>query len=150
MIGNSANEIQPGKRPLSSMSPTILLENGTPRMVLGTPGGSTIFTSVFQTIVNIIDFGMTPYAAVDATRFHHQLLPADLITMSVTRPLPEETISMLGDRGYRVEPHAFEFGDVQVIWRDADGELWPAADPRDRGVGRVFDIAGEGSPAQRP
>ncbi|MEN8198029.1 MAG: gamma-glutamyltransferase, partial [Pseudomonadota bacterium] len=102
VVGNTANEIQPGKRPLSSMSPTILLEDGAARMVLGTPGGSTIFTSVFQTIVNIVDFGQSPAEAVGATRFHHQLLPPDLVTMSVTRPLPEETISALGDRGYRV------------------------------------------------
>ena len=139
VVGNTANEIQPGKRPLSSMSPTILLRDGTVEMVLGTPGGSTIFTSVFQTIVNIIDFGMTPLAAVSATRFHHQLLPPDLITMSISRPLPQETISALGDRGYRVEPHSWEFGDVQLIWRD-QGELKPAADPRDRGVARVIRI----------
>jgi gamma-glutamyltranspeptidase/glutathione hydrolase len=140
VVGNTANEIQPGKRPLSSMSPTILLENGRARMVVGTPGGSTIFTSVFQTIVNIVDFGMSPTDAVAATRFHHQLLPPDLITMSVTRPLPESTISALGDRGYRVEPHEWEFGDVQVIWHDGENYL-PAADPRDRGVGRVIEIS---------
>jgi gamma-glutamyltranspeptidase/glutathione hydrolase len=139
-VGNTANEIQPGKRPLSSMSPTILVENGRARMVVGTPGGSTIFTSVFQTIVNIVDFGMSPTDAVAATRFHHQLLPPDLITMSVTRPLPESTISALGDRGYRVEPHEWEFGDVQVIWHDGENYL-PAADPRDRGVGRVIEIS---------
>jgi gamma-glutamyltranspeptidase/glutathione hydrolase len=139
VVGNTANEIQPGKRPLSSMSPTILLRDGTVEMVLGTPGGSTIFTSVFQTIVNVIDFGMTPLAAVSATRFHHQLLPPDLITMSISRPLPQETISALGDRGYRVEPHSWEFGDVQIIWRD-QGELKPAADPRDRGVAKVIEI----------
>jgi gamma-glutamyltranspeptidase/glutathione hydrolase len=110
-------------------------------MVLGTPGGSTIFTSVFQTIVNIVDFGMEPFDAVAATRFHHQLLPPDLVTMSVTRPLPEETISALGDRGYRVEPHGFEFGDVQVIWHDGS-HLVPAADPRDRGVARVIEFTG--------
>ena len=139
VVGNTANEIQPGKRPLSSMSPTILLRDGTVEMVVGTPGGSTIFTSVFQAIVNILDFGMTPLQAVGATRFHHQLLPPDLITMSISRPLPQETISALGDRGYRVEPHSWEFGDVQVIWRD-QGTLHPAADPRDRGVGKVIDI----------
>jgi gamma-glutamyltranspeptidase / glutathione hydrolase len=139
VVGNTANEIQPRKRPLSSMSPTILLRDGMVEMVLGTPGGSTIFTSVFQTIVNVIDFGMTPLAAVGATRFHHQLLPPDLITMSISRPLPRETISALGDRGYRVEPHSWEFGDVQLIWRD-QGQLRPAADPRDRGVGRVIKI----------
>jgi gamma-glutamyltranspeptidase/glutathione hydrolase len=137
VVGNNANEIQPGKRPLSSMSPTILLKDDEAMMVLGTPGGSTIFTSVFQTIVNIIDFDMTPLEAVGATRFHHQLLPPDLITMSIAIPLPEETITALGERGYRVQPHDWEFGDVQVIWREGD-ELQPAADPRDRGVGEVF------------
>ena len=141
VVGNTANEIQPGKRPLSSMSPTILLKDDQVAIVVGTPGGSTIFTSVFQTIVNILDFGMQPLEAVGATRFHHQLLPPDLITMSVASPLPEETISALGDRGYRVEPHGFEFGDVQVIWRNQD-ELLPAADPRDRGVAKVIEMTG--------
>lgn len=140
VVGNTANEIQPGKRPLSSMSPTIVLENNQPRLVLGTPGGSTIFTSVFQTIVNIIDFNMSPEAAVSATRFHHQLLPPDLITLSITEELPAQTISMLGDRGYRVEPHGFQFGDLQVVWRDTDNQLIPASDPRDRGVARVITI----------
>jgi gamma-glutamyltranspeptidase/glutathione hydrolase len=139
VVGNTANEIQPGKRPLSSMSPTILLRDNEVQLVIGTPGGSTIFTSVFQTIVNILDFGMTPLDAVAATRFHHQLLPADLITTSIANPLSQETISALGDRGYRVEPHSWEFGDVQVIWRDGE-TLKPAADPRDRGVGEVFSL----------
>lgn len=145
VVGDTANEIQPGKRPLSSMSPTLLIEDGEVVLAVGTPGGSTIFTSVFQAIVNIIDFGMTPLEAVGATRFHHQLLPPDLVTMSVADPLPPETISALGDRGYRVEPHSWEFGDVQVIWRD-DDELIPAADPRDRGVGRVITISTQESP----
>lgn len=140
VVGNTANEIQPGKRPLSSMSPTILMRDDEVVLVVGTPGGSTIFTSVFQTIVNILDFGMLPLEAVGATRFHHQLLPPDLITMSVASPLPEETISALGDRGYRVEPHGFEFGDVQIIWRNKD-ELLPAADPRDRGVAKVIEFS---------
>ena len=140
VVGNTANEIQPGKRPLSSMSPTILTKDNQVALVVGTPGGSTIFTSVFQTIVNILDFDMQPLDAVGATRFHHQLLPPDLITMSIASPLPEETISALGDRGYRVEPHGFEFGDVQVIWRN-QGELLPAADPRDRGVAKVIEIS---------
>ena len=100
VVGSTANEIQPGKRPLSSMSPTILLRDGQVELVVGTPGGSTIFTSVFQTIVNILDYGMTPLDSVAATRFHHQLIPADLITMSIAFPLPDETISALGDLGY--------------------------------------------------
>lgn len=132
LVGNMANEIQPGKRMLSSMSPTILLRDGEVAMVLGTSGGSTIFTSVFQTIVNILDFGMTPADAVAATRFHHQLLPPDLVTYSPARPLPRETISALGDRGYRAEPHFFSFGDLQVILRDGD-ELQAVSDPRNRG-----------------
>ncbi|MGI9236245.1 MAG: gamma-glutamyltransferase [Woeseiaceae bacterium] len=138
VVGNTANEIQPGKRMLSSMSPTFVFKDNEIEMVLGTPGGSTIFTSVFQTIVNILDFEMTPLEAVGATRFHHQLLPPDLVTYSVGVPLPQETISALSDRGYRAEPHGFEFGDVQVIVRD--GDTWiPASDPRDRGDSRVIN-----------
>ncbi|HSM29196.1 MAG TPA: gamma-glutamyltransferase [Woeseiaceae bacterium] len=140
VVGNTANEIQPGKRMLSSMSPTILLAGGEVAMVVGTPGGSTIFTSVFQTIVNVLDYGMSPFDAVAATRFHHQLLPPDLITYSVTRPLPASTVSLLGEMGYRAEPHPWEFGDVQVVWR-GDGGWLPASDPRDRGDSRVIRIA---------
>lgn len=140
VVGNTANEIQPGKRMLSSMSPTMLLQDNEVEMVLGTPGGSTIFTSVFQTITNILDFDMTPLEAVGATRFHHQLLPPDLVTYSVTRPLPQETIRALGDRGYRLEPHGFEFGDVQVILRNKNSWV-PASDPRDRGDARLISIA---------
>ncbi len=139
VVGNKANEIQPGKRMLSSMSPTILIKNGKPEMVVGTPGGSTIFTSTFQTIVNILDFNMTPLQAVGATRFHHQLLPPDLITQSPSLPLVDQTIEKLNQRGYRVEPHSWEFGDVQVIWMDGD-KIVPASDPRDRGVAKVIDI----------
>ncbi len=138
VVGNVANEIQPGKRMLSSMSPTLLLKDGEVEMVVGTPGGTTIFTSVFQTIVNIVDFSMSPEQAVGATRFHHQLLPPDLITYSPSRPLADETISALGDSGYRAEPHQWEFGDMQVIWRDG-GKLKPASDPRNRGQARVID-----------
>lgn len=136
VVGSTANEIQPGKRMLSSMAPTLLLRDGEVEMVIGTPGGSTIFTSVFQTITNIYDYGMEPGAAVDATRFHHQLIPADLITYSPGVPLPEETISALGDLGYRAIPHGWEFGDVNVIMRE-NGELKAAADSRNRGEARI-------------
>ncbi len=138
VIGFEANEIQPGKRMLSSMSPTLLMKDDEVQMVVGTPGGTTIFTSVFQAIVNIIDFGMTPEEAVGATRFHHQLMPPDLVTYSPTRPLPEETISTLGDSGYNVVPHRYEYGDLQVIWRDGD-TIKPASDPRNRGEARVIE-----------
>jgi len=138
VTGSEANEIQPGKRMLSSMSPTILLKDKEVAMVVGTPGGTTIFTSVFQAIVNVVDFGMTPAEAVAATRFHHQLLPPDLVTYSPSRPLPDETVSALADRGYRAEPHRWEFGDLQLIWRDGE-RLVPASDPRNRGVSRVIE-----------
>ena len=136
VVGNKANEIQPGKRMLSSMTPTILLKDNEVVMVVGTPGGSTIFTSVFQTILNIIDFGMTPLDATGAARFHHQLLPPDLIFVGASRPLPEETISQLGDRGYRTS--ARNFGDVQVIYDDGN-TVNAASDPRHRGESRVID-----------
>ena len=142
VVGSEANSIAPGKRMLSSMAPTILLEDGKVRMVIGTPGGSTIFTSVFQVIVNVLDYGMSPYEAADATRFHHQLLPPDLITYSISRPLPGETIAELGDKGYTAQPHGWEFGDVQILWRDGGG--WaPAADPRFRGEARVIPMGSE-------
>ena len=141
VVGNVANEIQPGKRMLSSMSPTIVLKDGEVEMVVGTPGGSTIFTTVFQVIINILDFNMTPLEAVGATRFHHQLVPADLITysgFSIDRPLSDQVIEDLAKKGYRTKPHSFEYGDVQIIVKD--GNSWVAAsDPRDRGQSRVFE-----------
>ena len=141
VVGNEANEIQPGKRMLSSMSPTIVLKDGEVEMVVGTPGGSTIFTTVFQVIINILDFNMTPLEAIGATRFHHQLVPADLITysgFSIDRPLSDRVINDLAEKGYRTQPHSFEYGDVQIIVKD--GNSWIAAsDPRDRGQSRVFE-----------
>jgi gamma-glutamyltranspeptidase/glutathione hydrolase len=138
VVGSQANAIEPGKRMLSSMTPTILLKDGDVSMVLGTPGGSTIFTSVFQTIVNITDFGMSPAEAVGATRFHHQLLPADLVVYSPTRPLPDTTISALADKGYRAIPNSWEFGDMQVIYKNGD-EVVAASDPRNRGESLVIE-----------
>ena len=141
VVGNVANEIQPGKRMLSSMSPTLLLKDGEVEMVVGTPGGSTIFTTVFQVIVNILDFNMTPMEAVGATRFHHQLVPADLITysgFSIDRPLSDQVIRDLARKGYRTEPHSFEYGDVQLVMKDENSWI-AASDPRDRGQSRVFE-----------
>ena len=122
---------------LSSMTPSILLKDDEVAMVVGTPGGSTIFTSVFQTIMNVIDFGMTPLQAIDAARFHHQLLPPDMILLGPSRPLPEETLKALADRGYRtINP--FDFGDVQVIYATED-KVDAASDPRHRGESRIID-----------
>jgi gamma-glutamyltranspeptidase/glutathione hydrolase len=75
LVGGEANAIAPGKRMLSSMTPTIVLKGGKPFMVIGSPGGSTIITTVLQVIVNTIDFGMNIRQAIDAPRFHHQWLP---------------------------------------------------------------------------
>jgi gamma-glutamyltranspeptidase/glutathione hydrolase len=137
VVGSTANEVQAGKRMLSSMSPTILLQQGTVSMVLGSPGGSTIISSVFETIVNILHFGLTPQQAVAAPRFHHQLLPPELVTFSPGWPLPEETQKALRARGYDPQPHPWEMGDVQVIWRGSEGYV-PASDPRGRGESRVI------------
>jgi len=137
VIGGRANEIQPAKRMLSSMSPTIVMDGETVRMVLGTPGGSTIFTSVFQAIINVIDNGMTAADSVGASRFHHQLLPPDLITTSISIPLNEEAQAALIEKGYRVEPHDWEFGDLQLIESEF-GETHTASDPRGIGVSGVI------------
>ena len=137
VVGSEANEIQPRKRMLSSMTPTLLLKDDEVSMVVGTPGGSTIFTSVFQAIVNVMDYGMTPLEATAAARFHHQLLPPDMILMQPNTPLPEETLSGLADRGYRTyEP--YDFGDVQIIYRDGD-DVTAASDPRNRGRSVVIE-----------
>jgi len=137
VVGADANAVQPGKRMLSSMSPTILVADGNVSMVLGTQGGSTIITSVYQTIVDVLDFHMSAQEAVSATRFHHQLWPPDLITYSISQPLPDDVIRALADRGYRAEPHPWEIGDLQLIWRD-DGEWTAASDPRGRGEARII------------
>ena len=137
VVGKTANEIRPGKRMLSSMSPTILLQDGEISMVVGTPGGSTIFTTVFQAIVNILDFGMTPEEAAGASRFHHQLLPPDLVTYSRSRPLSDQTIKGLIEKGYRTRPHRWDYGDLQIVWRDGDSYR-VASDPRKRGEARVL------------
>ncbi|TAK53278.1 MAG: gamma-glutamyltransferase [Gammaproteobacteria bacterium] len=137
VVGARANEIEPGKRMLSSMAPTILLRNGRVATVLGSSGGSTIITTVWQALINIEDFGLDAEAAVGAPRFHHQLLPPDLVTYTPSRPLPAATIEELGRNGYRVEPHSYEYGDLQLILRNAGG-LQAASDPRGRGESRVL------------
>ncbi len=146
VVGSEANEIEPGKRMLSSMTPTILLRDGKVAMVVGTPGGSTIFTSVFQSILNVLDFGMSPLEATGAARFHHQLLPPDLILMQRDSPLPEETLSVLGDRGYKTR-NIYNYGDIQMIYDDGD-TVQAASDPRNRGESRVIEMATEAATDQ--
>ncbi len=140
VVGDEANAIAPGKRMLSSMTPTILLDDDGVALVVGAMGGSTIFTTVYQTISNVLDYGMTVTLAQAAPRVHHQLIPEQLITYSPATPLAQATISDLRSMGYRVEPHFFEFGNVQLIHADRSGRVTAAADPRFAGVGRVFTV----------
>ena len=134
VVGGGANAIAPGKRMLSSMTPTIALKNGHVALVAGSPGGSTIFTSVFQAMLNIYDFHMTPREAVSAGRFHHQLLPPDRIIYSVCCALPADSIAGLRALGYNPVQSPWEFGDLQVIAVNETGEVSAGSDPRDRGV----------------
>lgn len=142
VVGDEANAIAPGKRMLSSMSPTVLLRGEEVAMVVGAMGGSTIFTTVYQMIINLIDFGMTPTEAQNATRVHHQLLPKDRITFSPSTPLPQKTILELQERGYTVDPHVYEFGNVQLIWKTANGKTEAISDPRFAGQSEVLELKG--------
>ena len=126
LIGGSANEIAPGKRMLSSMAPTMVLRKGKVLMVLGSPGGSTIITSVAQVIMNVLDFGMNPEDAVKRPRFHHQYLP-DLIYHeegAFTDRVKEE----LMDRGHHLKSRP-PIGDIQLIYKQ-DGKACGYTDPR--------------------
>jgi len=135
VVGGKANEVAPEKRMLSSMSPTIVLKDNSVEMVVGTPGGSTIITSVFQTIVNVVDEGMNAQQAVDAPRMHHQLLPKDQIAYNPE--LSAETQSALELMGYNLKKNNY-MGDVQLILNQA--ELSAASDVRGRGVSEVFSV----------
>ncbi len=136
VVGGKANEVAPEKRMLSSMSPTIVLKDDQVEMVLGTPGGSTIITSVFQTIVNVAEEGMTAQQAVDKVRVHHQLLPKDQIAYNPE--LPEKVKDELQTMGYNLKKNNY-MGDVQLILRD--GDSWQAAaDKRGEGVAKIINI----------
>ncbi|MEO0437884.1 MAG: gamma-glutamyltransferase [Pseudomonadota bacterium] len=138
VVGDEANAIAPGKRMLSSMSPTILLRDGKPSLVVGAMGGSTIFTTVYQMISNLTDFRMSAKQAQEMTRVHHQLLPENLISYSPSTPLADTTANQLRERGYRVEPHPWEFGNVQLVWRNESGALEAESDPRFAGRAQVL------------
>jgi gamma-glutamyltranspeptidase/glutathione hydrolase len=100
LIGGEANSIEPGKRMLSSMTPVIIEKNGKLFMVLGSPGGSTIPTSVFQVIVNVIDHGMNIQAAVDTGRFHHQWLPDQIAFENNT--IDSVTLKKIKEMGHTI------------------------------------------------
>jgi gamma-glutamyltranspeptidase / glutathione hydrolase len=127
LVGSKANEIVPGKRMLSSMTPTIITKNGKWVMSVGTPGGSTIITSVYQTILNVLDFNMTPYKAVSAKRFHHQWKPNPVWIENAA--FSEEIMATLKMKGHEFEDRGM-IGRVEVIQKKPDGTFLGGADPR--------------------
>jgi gamma-glutamyltranspeptidase/glutathione hydrolase len=127
LIGGEANAIAPNKRMLSSMTPTIVEKNGDLFMVVGTPGGSTIITSVFQTILNVIEFDMHMQAAVNFQRFHHQWKP-DYIQVEPGRFM-EYTTNALIKKGHEIKERN-AIGRVDAILVLGDGKLEGGADPR--------------------
>jgi len=130
-VGGEANAIAPGKRMLSSMGPTIVLKNKKPFMVVGTPGGTTIPTSVFQTIVDVIDFKMLLTDAVNKPKFHHQWLPDEIV---VENGFPEDVSKELQQmgyviKGYHVPGYEVVIGRVEAI-KITNGKLEAVADSR--------------------
>ena len=136
VVGGNANAIAPGKRMLSSMSPTLVTRDGKVTLVLGTPGGSRIFTSIFQVMNNLYDYDMPLEKAVGAQRVHHQLLPKNTIYFDSYAPLTGQVADELKAMGYVLEDQGWEMGDVQAI-RVTGETLETASDPRGRGVGMV-------------
>ena len=136
LVGGEANAIAPGKRMLSSMTPTIVLEGGKPLLVTGSPGGSTIITTVLQVLVNFIDHGMALDAAVAAPRVHHQWQPNRVVFEQGA--LSAETRRTLEDKGHvNLTPIPFRLGDANSVMR-AGEELIGVADPRNAGGAAGF------------
>ncbi|MDO6445087.1 gamma-glutamyltransferase [Colwellia sp. 1_MG-2023] len=134
-VGGVANEIQPNKRMLSSMSPTILIKNNEVKLVTGSPGGTTIISSVYQSILNAIAFNMSAKEAANSPRFHHQLLPKNEIWYYPG--IDESVLTSLQKMGYITKEDVF--GDVQMIIKN-DGKLSAASEQGEfsRGVSLVF------------
>ncbi len=129
LLKGEANAIQPGKRPLSSMTPTILTRDGNLFMVAGAPGGAQIITAVLEAILNVIDFGMNAQEAVDAPRFHHQWMPDRL---SLERGFSPDTIALLKARGHQIEETGRDGSVAAVVEAivNQGGWLQGAADGR--------------------
>ncbi|WP_414620625.1 gamma-glutamyltransferase [Calothrix sp. CCY 0018] len=133
LLGNEANSIAPLKTPLSSMTPTIVTENGRLRMAVGTPGGSTIITQVLQIILNILEYDMDAAAAVSASRIHHQWFP-DMLRVEPWG-LDTLTLQELERRGHKIK-QTNPWGNSNLIIVKPDGTLEGAADPRGEGEAR--------------
>ncbi len=128
LIQGEVNAIQPGRRPVSSMTPTLILRDGKPYLIAGTPGGPTILNSVLQAVVNVIDFGMNVQDAISVPRFHHQWYPDRLIMEPGFSP---DTIALLKARGHKVEVRGSN-NDMNAILIDG-GWIQGAVDPRREG-----------------
>jgi gamma-glutamyltranspeptidase / glutathione hydrolase len=126
LIGGKANAIEPGKRPLSSMSPTIVLKDGNVVIVTGSPGGSRIITTVVQVITNAIDHGMNIAEASAAPRMHHQWVPDEL---RIEEGFSPDTLKLLEAKGHTIKLQS-TMGSTQSIMRREDGALYGASDPR--------------------
>jgi gamma-glutamyltranspeptidase/glutathione hydrolase len=125
-VGGEANAIAPGKRMLSSMTPTLLLKNNKPLLVVGTPGGTTIPTSVFQAIINVVDFGMSADEAINKPKFHHQWLPDEV---AVEKDFDANTKKMLQQMGYKITERG-SIGRTEAILINKTGKRETAADKR--------------------
>jgi len=147
LIGSEANSIQPGKRMLSSMTPSIILKNNKPSLIVGTPGGSTIITSVLQTILNVYEFDMSVQEAVNAARFHHQWLPDVVIFEEGI--VDKEKDSILKSKSYYIISLPIEvdtggmsarssIGAVDAILIDGKGKVSTGADYRGDDYGEIL------------
>lgn len=125
-VGGDANAIAPGKRMLSSMTPTIVLKDCKPYLVVGTPGGTTITTSVFQTLVNVLEFDMSPEDAVNKPKFHHQWLPDEIF---VEPDFSQAVRQQLQQMGYKVTQRG-AIGQTELIRINANGTIEAIADKR--------------------
>jgi gamma-glutamyltranspeptidase/glutathione hydrolase len=142
LIGGIANEIRPGKRPLSSMAPTIVLKNNQPYLVLGTPGGGTIITSVVQVFLDVVEHGMSLGAAVAAPRVHHQWTPDRIeIEEGALDPSVQAVLEKMGHTIVIYERNGVRdpIGDFQAIRIDgARGLVEGVSDPRGPGEPRGY------------
>lgn len=133
LVGSNANAIEPDKRMLSSMTPTIVLKEGKPFMVIGSPGGSTIITTVMQVIMNVIDFGMNIQEAVDAPRIHHQWFPDEILFEK--RGLSVDVVENLKAKGHAVvERKGFQGLAEGIIVDREKGMIYGATDSRGYGA----------------